>query len=112
MSQRVRQFVKNALALVCNVRLNGLIRRKDYNVFAAVFHTTLEALCFVKKLAKFFTTVFHLASSFVLAAKHIATLRLAASISQTHSTETAQRGSRKSSEYFTSQIFVENACKV
>jgi hypothetical protein len=39
---------------------------KDYNVFDAIFHTTAEALCFVKKLAKFFTTMFHLVFSFVL----------------------------------------------
>jgi hypothetical protein len=42
--------------------LNGSIRWKDYNVFDLIFHTTAEALCFVKKLAKFFTTMFHLTS--------------------------------------------------
>jgi hypothetical protein len=62
MSRRVPRFVKSALALVCNVRLNGSIRWKDYNVFDLIFHTTAEALCFVKKLAKFFTTMFHLTS--------------------------------------------------
>jgi hypothetical protein len=61
-SQRVPRFVKSGLALVCNVRLNGSIRWKDYNVFDLIFHTTAEALCFVKKLAKFFTTMFHLTS--------------------------------------------------
>jgi hypothetical protein len=61
-SQRVPRFVKSALALVCNVRFNGAIRWKDYDVFTPIFHTTAEALCFVKKLAKFFTTMFHLAS--------------------------------------------------
>ena len=62
MSRRVPRFVKSALALVCNVRLNGSIRWKDDNVFDLIFHTTAEALCFVKKLAKFFTTMFHFTS--------------------------------------------------
>ena len=62
MSRRVPRFVKSALAFVCNVRLNGSIRWKDDNVFDLIFHTTAEALCFVKKLAKFFTTMFHLTS--------------------------------------------------
>ena len=62
MSQGIARFVKSALALVCNVRLNGSIRWKDYNVFAPIFHTTVDALCFVKKLVKFFTTMFHLTS--------------------------------------------------
>ena len=66
MSQRVPRFVKSALALMCNVRLNGSLRWKDYNVFDLIFHTTAEALCFVKKLAKFYTTMFHLVFSFVL----------------------------------------------
>ena len=66
MSQRAPRFVKSGLALVCNVRLNGSIRWKDYNVFARIFHTTTDALCFVKKLAKFFTMMFHLVFSFVL----------------------------------------------
>jgi len=66
MSQRVPRFGKSALALVCNVRLNGSIRWKDYNVFDLIFHTTAEALCFVKNLAKLFTTMFHLFFSFVL----------------------------------------------
>jgi hypothetical protein len=65
-SQRVPRFVKSGLALVCNVRLNGSIRWKDYNVFDLIFHTTAEALCFVKNLSKFFTTMFHLVFSFVL----------------------------------------------
>ena len=65
-SRRVPRFGKSALALVCNVRFNGSIRWKDYNVFDLIFHTTAEALCFVKKLAKFFTTMFHLVFSFVL----------------------------------------------
>ena len=64
-SQRVPRLVKSALALVCNVRLNGLVRWKDYNVFAPVFQTTVGALCFVKRLAKFFMTMFHLVFSFV-----------------------------------------------
>jgi hypothetical protein len=58
--------VKSALALVCDVRLNGSITWEDYNVFAAMFHTTAEASCCVKKLAKLFTTMFHLVCSFVL----------------------------------------------
>ena len=66
MSQRVPRFVKSGLALVCNVRFNGSIGWKDYNVFDLIFHMTAEALCFVKKLAKFFTTIFHLVFSFVL----------------------------------------------
>ena len=65
MSQRVPRFVKSGLALVCNVRFNGSIRWKDYNGFDPIFHTTAEALCFVKKLAKFFTTMFHHVFSFV-----------------------------------------------
>jgi hypothetical protein len=65
-SQRVPRFVKSGLALVCNVRLNGSIRWKDYNVFDLIFHTTAEALCFIKNLSKFFTTMFHLVFSFVL----------------------------------------------
>jgi hypothetical protein len=64
-SQRVPRFVKSGLALVCNVRLNGSIRCKDYNVFDPIFHTTAEALCFVKKLAKFFTAMFHHVFPFV-----------------------------------------------
>jgi hypothetical protein len=66
MSRRVPRFVKSALALVCNVRLNGSISSKDYNVFVPIFHTTAEALCVVKKLAKFFTTMFHLVFTLVL----------------------------------------------
>ena len=66
MSQRVPRFAKSGLALVCSVRFNGSIRWKDYNVFTPIFHTTAEALSFVKKLAKFFTTMFHLVFSFVL----------------------------------------------
>ena len=49
-SQRVVRFVKSALVL-CNIGLNGLVRWKDYNVFASVFQSTAEALCFVKRLA-------------------------------------------------------------
>jgi len=64
--QGIARFVKSVLALVCNVRLNGSIRWKDYNLFAPIFHTTAEALCFIKKLAKFFTTMFHLVFSLVL----------------------------------------------
>ena len=66
MSQRVPRFVRSGLALVCNVRFNGSIRWKDYNVFDLIFHTTAEALHFVKNFAKFFTTMFHLVFSFVL----------------------------------------------
>ncbi len=65
-SQRVARFVKSALGLVCNVRLNGLIRWKGYNVFVPIFHATVEALCFVKGFARFFTMMFHLVFSFVL----------------------------------------------
>ena len=61
-SQRVARFGKSEFALVCNVRLNGSSRWKDYSVFAPIFHTTAEALCFIKKLAKFFTTMVHLTS--------------------------------------------------
>jgi hypothetical protein len=57
--------MKSALALVCNVRLNGLARWKDYNAFAPVFQSTAEALCFVKRLANFFMTMFHLVFSFL-----------------------------------------------
>ena len=66
MSQRVPRFVRSGLALVCIVRANGSIRWKDYNVFDLIFHTTAEALCFVKDFAKLFTTMFHLVFSFVL----------------------------------------------
>jgi len=66
MSQRVPRFVKSGLAPVCNVRFNGSIRWKDYNVFDLIFHTTTEALCFLKNLSKFSTTMFHLVFSFVL----------------------------------------------
>jgi hypothetical protein len=66
MSQRVPRFVKSGLTLVCNVRFNGSIRWKDYNVFDLIFHTTAEALCFVKNLAKLFTTMFHLFNTIVL----------------------------------------------
>jgi hypothetical protein len=65
MSQRIPLLVKSALALVSNVRLNGLIRRKDYNTFAPIFQWAAEALCFVRKLANFFTRMFHLVFSFV-----------------------------------------------
>ena len=56
--------MKIALALVCNVRLSGFVRWKDYNIFAPIFYTTVGTLCFVKKLAKFFTMMFHLVFSF------------------------------------------------
>jgi hypothetical protein len=57
--------MKSALALVYNVRLSGFVRWKDYNIFAPIFYTTVGALCSVKKLAKFFTMMFHLVFSFV-----------------------------------------------
>jgi hypothetical protein len=62
--QRVARFVKSAL-VVGNVRLRGLVSWKDYNVFARVFQSTAEALCFVKRLANFFMTMSHLVFSFV-----------------------------------------------
>jgi hypothetical protein len=64
MSQPVVRFVKSALVLE-NVGLNGLVMWKDDNVFAAVFQSTAEALWFVKRLANFFVTMFHLVFSFV-----------------------------------------------
>jgi hypothetical protein len=51
---------------MCSVRSNGLVRWKDYNVLASVFRSTAEALCFVKRLAKFFMTMSHFMSSYVL----------------------------------------------
>jgi len=57
--------MKSALALMCNVRLSGFVRWKDHNAFAPIFHTTAEAWCFVKKLAEFFTMMFHLVFLFV-----------------------------------------------
>ena len=65
MSQRIQLLAKSALALVSNVRLNGLVRWKDDNVFARVFQSTAEALCFVKRLANFLMTMSHLVFSFV-----------------------------------------------
>ena len=65
-SQSVPPFVKSALALVGNVRLRGFVRWKDYNAFAPIFHTTVGALCFAKKLAEFLMTMSHLVFSFVL----------------------------------------------
>jgi hypothetical protein len=65
MSQRIPLLVKSALALVSNVRLNGLVRWKDYNFFTPLFPSTAEALCFVKRPANFFVTMFHLVFSFV-----------------------------------------------
>jgi hypothetical protein len=62
MLQGIGRFVKSALALVSNVRLNGSSRWKDYDLFLGIFHMTAEALCFIKKLAKFFTTMFHFTS--------------------------------------------------
>ena len=57
--------MKSALALVGNVGLNGLVMWKDDNIFAPIFYTTVGALCFVKRLANFFITMFHLVFSFV-----------------------------------------------
>src|SRR4029077_19202958 len=51
---------------MCGVRSNGLVGWKDYNVFVLVFRSTVEALCFVKRLANFFMTMSHFVSSFVL----------------------------------------------
>jgi hypothetical protein len=65
MSQRIQLLAKSALALFSNVRLNGLVRWKDYNVFASVFQSTAEALWLVKKLANFFMTMSHFVSLFV-----------------------------------------------
>ena len=65
MSQRIQLLAKSALALVSNVRLNGLVNWKDDNVFARVFQSTAEALCFVKRLANFSMTMSHLVFSFV-----------------------------------------------
>ncbi|HMC25952.1 MAG TPA: hypothetical protein VKH14_10785, partial [Candidatus Udaeobacter sp.] len=48
-----------------NVGLNGLVMWKDDNVFAPVFQSTAEALCFVKRLANFFVRISHLVLSFV-----------------------------------------------
>ena len=64
MLQPVVRFVKSAL-VPGNVGLNGLVMWKDDNVFAPVFQSTAEALCFVKRLANFFITMFHLVFSFV-----------------------------------------------
>ena len=64
MSQPVVRFVKSALVLG-NVGLNGLLMWKDDNVFAPVFQSTAEALCFVKRLANFFMSISHLVFSFV-----------------------------------------------
>jgi hypothetical protein len=63
--QPLVRFLKSGLVLG-NVGLNGLVRWKDYYVFASVFQSTVEALCFVKRLAKFFMTMSHFVSSFVL----------------------------------------------
>jgi hypothetical protein len=63
--QRVPRFMKSALALVCNVRLSGFLRCKDYNIFAPIFYTTVGALRFVKRLANLFVTICHLVFSFV-----------------------------------------------
>ena len=65
MSQRIQLLAKSALVLVSNVRLNGLVNWKDDNVFARVFQSTAEALCFVKRLANFSMTMSHLVFSFV-----------------------------------------------
>ena len=60
--QGIARFVKSALAPVCNVRLNDSIRWKDDDLFVPIFHMAAEVLCFIKKLAKFFTTMFHFTS--------------------------------------------------
>ena len=60
--QGIARFVKSALAPVCNVRLNDSIRWKDDDLFVPIVHMAAEALCFIKKLAKFFTTMFHFTS--------------------------------------------------
>ena len=60
--QGIARFVKSALALACNVRLNGASRWKDYDLFLPIFHMTAEALCFIKKLPKLFTTMVHFTS--------------------------------------------------
>jgi len=60
--QGIARFVKSALAPVCNVRLNDSSRWKDYDLFLGIFHMAAEALCFIKKLAKFVTTMFHFTS--------------------------------------------------
>jgi hypothetical protein len=65
MSQRVARLAKSALARGCNVRLNRSSRSRDYNVFAPIFHTTAEVLCFARNLAKFFTMIFHVVLSFL-----------------------------------------------
>ncbi len=62
--QPVVRFVKSALVLG-NVGLNGLVMWKDDNVFAPVFQSTAEVLCFVKRFANFFMTMFYLVLSFV-----------------------------------------------
>src|SRR5881275_2748697 len=64
MLQPVVRFVKSAL-VPGNVGLNGLVMWKDDNVFAPVFQSTAEALCFVERFANFFMTMFHLVFSFV-----------------------------------------------
>ena len=64
MLQPVVRFVKSAL-VPGNVGLNGLLMWKDDNVFAPVFQSTAEALCFVKRLANFFVRISHLVLSFV-----------------------------------------------
>ena len=62
--QPVVRFVKSALVLR-NVALNRLVMWKDDNAFAPVFQSTTEALRFIKRLANFFMTMFHLVFSFV-----------------------------------------------
>ena len=63
-SQPVVRFVRSELVLG-NVGLNSLVTWKDDNVFAPVFQSTAEALCFVERFANFFMTMFHLVLSFV-----------------------------------------------
>jgi hypothetical protein len=62
--QPVVRFAKIPLVLG-NVRLNGLVMWKDDSVFAPDFQLTAEAVCVVKRLAKFFMMISHLVFSFV-----------------------------------------------
>jgi hypothetical protein len=63
---------------MCNVRLNGLAPWKGYKVLAPGFQPPAEALCFVKRLAKFFVTMFHLVFSFVPIMSQPPSVRLSA----------------------------------
>jgi hypothetical protein len=71
--QRLARFVKSALALMCNVRLNGLAPWKAYNVLAPGFQPPAE-----ERLAKFFVTMFHLVFSFVPIMSQPPSVRLSA----------------------------------